>query len=153
RRFAEQEPARHQNDPDGKRILMAAQPEAVQKSDPERGQFKKVDEQFLAKATELQKQLRDKEAVENGNPATLQEIRTQQVLQQQAQGEIAASTTSLDAYERFMARTVLGGFVIGALLFGLFALYLGMRRLSRGRPATAFFAVGACVLLFLFMGS
>lgn len=153
RRFAEQNPARFQNSPDAQRILMAASPKATQKTNPEKELFKKLDERFTGQYVDLQKKLGEVEKREGGNPDTQQQIQIQMANEQTARNQIDEAAMNLELYERFLIRLGLAVLVLTLLGVGLVSLYVGMRRLSRGRSAVAFFVVGTVVLVFLFMGS
>jgi hypothetical protein len=154
RRFAEQDPARFKKqNRDAGRILQATGPGGMQTNEPEKEVMAKVDAKFTPKFVELQKKLADKEKVEFGNPELQQQLQMEQIGSQTAQQQISQAINRLDDYERFLIRFALGAVVMTALLLGLLLMYLGMRRLSRGRSAAGFFVVGSLVLLFLFMGS
>ena len=155
RRFAEQDPVRFkkQQHPEGDRVLQAAGPGGMQTNNPEKEVLAQVDSKFAPKFVDLQKQLAETEKVELVVPEAQQEMQLKQAAIERAQGELSGAVNRMEDYQRFLVRLGLGFLVIGALLLGLFLLYWGMRRLSRGRTATGFFVVGSLVLLFLFMGS
>ena len=153
RRFAEQDPVRFQEQPGAERILYANSPAGLQTNNPEKEVLAKVDDRFNPKAVEMEKKLAETEKLQPGNPATLAQVQQEQIKMQNAQHFINTAANNLEAYQRFLFRVGLGALVIGTLLLGLFILYLGMRRLSAGRSAAGFFAVGALVLILLFLGS
>lgn len=154
RRFAEQDPARFKvQNRDAGRIVQAAGPGGMQTNNPEKDVVAKVDAQFAPKFVELQKKLADREKIEEGNPEIQRQIQLQQGIIQFSQTEIGNAVTRLEEYERFLTRLSIGALVISTLLVGLLMLYLGMKRLARGRSGVVYFAIGATVLLFLFMGS
>ncbi len=151
RRFAEQDPQRfqQQNNRDAPRILALLAETNLQRDVV----TEKVDKVYAVKAVKMQEQLANKEAVENG---PLDAAQQQNILQLNA---VAASRglddarASLHDYEQRMFQYLLGAIVIGALIFGLGAISLGVRRMGQGRSALAALVTGTALLLFLFMGS
>lgn len=154
RRFAEQDPARFKmQNRDASRIVQAAGPGGTQTNNPEKDIVAKVDAQFAPRFVALQQRLADKEKLEGGDPQIKQQIQVQQGTIQGTQQEIGNTITRLEDYERLMVRLAVGTLVIGILLTGLLMLYLGMKRLARGKSGGPYFVVGTVVLLFLFIGS
>jgi hypothetical protein len=155
RRFAEQDPVRFtkQQNHDASRILQVTGPGGMQTNDPEKEVLAQVDAKFAPKYVELEKKWAEREKVQAGDPDTVQRLTAERERVQEAQQLITNAQNNLNAYERFLIRLGLGTLVIGALVTGLMLLYVGVRRLSRGRTAAPFFMAGASVLLLLFMGS
>jgi len=137
---------------DAGRILQATGPGGVQTNDPAKTYWRKLTANMCPGSSSC-KTNGCQEKVESGNPATREQIEREQMLMRVAQERINAASYNLVDYEHLLFRVVVGTLVIGALFLGLLMLYVGMRRLSRGRSAGAFFLVGSLVLVFLFMGS
>jgi hypothetical protein len=155
RRFAEQRPQEfQQQEPrEAQRLL---QPLALhdQKRDPVTEIVaEKVDKQYVAKATELMVKLADKEAIEAGTPDALQELQIAQGSQEAEQARLTLAEGRLRNYARVLLQFAIGVIVCAALLCGIGAVVLGVRRMGQGRSPLAAFATGTCLLMLLFMAS
>lgn len=158
RRFAEQNPATLLNLPAKTRqnavhiapMLAAA---GKQTSNADKELIAQVDDQYAPKFIDLQKKLAEAEKNEFGQPKLQLELQASQIEAQTAQGQISQSSYELEYFQRFLLRFLLGVLVVGSIVLGLVFLYWGMRRLSRGRSATALFVIGGGILCLVFMGS
>src|SRR5205807_4036283 len=89
----------------------------------------------------------------DGSPEMLTRIQRQRSTVSFAQQQQSAAINNLAKYERLLMRALLAGLVIGTLFVGLLLLYAGMRQLSKGRAASAYFLGGALTLALLFLCS
>ncbi len=155
RRFAEQDPQRfQQKEPrDAQRIMPALAMPTQRRDSVNDVVNEKVDKVYAVKAVKVLEQLAQKEAVENGPPDAAQQEAGLQTSVQAAEMALRDARVQLREYENRVMQYLLGSVVIAALLLGLGAIVLGVRRLGQGRPALAALVTGTALLLFLFMGS
>ena len=154
RRFAEQNPQEFQRKQQQVKppVFLANSAIGPQLLDAEQKDIEKLDQVFVVKAIDLEKQLAEREKQEAGQPAlaTIDQARAQ--VSAAAASQVQAEE-KLRAIHAFLLQFGLGGALLMLLFLGFFLISVGLRRLADGGPARTWLFMGTSLLGVLFVAS
>lgn len=155
RRFAEQDPVMFQRKQQQAKapIFLANGNTIAQFVDSEQKQIEKLDQNYVAKAIDLQKKLAAKERVDEGPIEARQAV---DVMDQQikvVENDVSMAESNLDQARLLFVQFSLGGILLIAIFVGFYLISIGLRRLSDGESPRVWFGIGFGLFALLFLTS